>query len=520
MCPAPPDDDGGSGGGGGSSGSALPPWVHYAIAGALFFYQTMDALDGKQARNTRNSSPLGQLFDHGCDGATTTIVLYHLTLAIGLTGTPAYVMFVAALLVFFCAQWEEGVTGTLRTSVGQFGVTEAQLMMMAMHLAAGALPCSVWSLPVPLPYITGKGFLPVNHLVGYGIAAAGIVITSQFVLRVTFEVAETTAAQRGNGAGGREGKVSPATGGTPTRAGRTSSTGSDRDLGDIIAEYGERISGKADALAAGFLPLVFAFRPFMWSLGLAAAILGCRFGLFPSSDSSLSVTHPGVLLMLYALCQTHVTVKTIVFSMAHQKMAPMQWTAALLPAVVLIDAGVTALGVPPLAPPGALPPQVIVLYAALAAGVLSFASFVHSSIYQIATRLGIKTLVINPPRVPVATAPVPPAAVASVGGGSAAAAAAATAPTAASMASPASDSHGALPSRDVAAGGASRLARISAASADTVEATAGQGRGLVTPAIYDATPTPMSASGTPVAAGGGGTVRARPGGGSRAAGRV
>lgn len=26
-----------------------------------------DCIDGKQARRTRSSSPLGQLFDHGCD---------------------------------------------------------------------------------------------------------------------------------------------------------------------------------------------------------------------------------------------------------------------------------------------------------------------------------------------------------------------------------------------------------------------------------------------------------------------
>jgi len=27
----------------------------------------LDAMDGKQARRTKSSSPLGQLFDHGCD---------------------------------------------------------------------------------------------------------------------------------------------------------------------------------------------------------------------------------------------------------------------------------------------------------------------------------------------------------------------------------------------------------------------------------------------------------------------
>lgn len=31
---------------------------------------TLDAIDGKHARNTKRGSPLGQLMDHGCDALT------------------------------------------------------------------------------------------------------------------------------------------------------------------------------------------------------------------------------------------------------------------------------------------------------------------------------------------------------------------------------------------------------------------------------------------------------------------
>jgi phosphatidylglycerophosphate synthase len=31
----------------------------------MVFMQTFDAVDGKQARRTNSSSPLGELFDHG-----------------------------------------------------------------------------------------------------------------------------------------------------------------------------------------------------------------------------------------------------------------------------------------------------------------------------------------------------------------------------------------------------------------------------------------------------------------------
>lgn len=33
----------------------------------LFLYQLFDNIDGKQARRTKNATPLGMLFDHGLD---------------------------------------------------------------------------------------------------------------------------------------------------------------------------------------------------------------------------------------------------------------------------------------------------------------------------------------------------------------------------------------------------------------------------------------------------------------------
>jgi ethanolaminephosphotransferase len=34
----------------------------------------LDNMDGKHARNTNNSSPLGLMFDHGCDALTTFLI--------------------------------------------------------------------------------------------------------------------------------------------------------------------------------------------------------------------------------------------------------------------------------------------------------------------------------------------------------------------------------------------------------------------------------------------------------------
>jgi ethanolaminephosphotransferase len=45
--------------------SPAPAWVYMCHGILLFLYQTFDAVDGKQARRTNSSSPLGELFDHG-----------------------------------------------------------------------------------------------------------------------------------------------------------------------------------------------------------------------------------------------------------------------------------------------------------------------------------------------------------------------------------------------------------------------------------------------------------------------
>lgn len=49
------------------------PWACLLTAIGLFLFQTLDAIDGKQARRTGSSSPLGQLFDHGLDGISWTL---------------------------------------------------------------------------------------------------------------------------------------------------------------------------------------------------------------------------------------------------------------------------------------------------------------------------------------------------------------------------------------------------------------------------------------------------------------
>lgn len=50
-----------------------PLWAYMSCAVGLFLYQSLDAIDGKQARRTNSSTPLGELFDHGCDSVSTGV---------------------------------------------------------------------------------------------------------------------------------------------------------------------------------------------------------------------------------------------------------------------------------------------------------------------------------------------------------------------------------------------------------------------------------------------------------------
>jgi ethanolaminephosphotransferase len=91
-----------------------PPWVYASWAIGLFLYQTFDAIDGTQARRTRQSGPLGELFDHGVDALNTSleVLLFSATMKFGQGWKTVLVLF-ASLLTFYVQTWDEYHTKTL-----------------------------------------------------------------------------------------------------------------------------------------------------------------------------------------------------------------------------------------------------------------------------------------------------------------------------------------------------------------------------------------------------------------------
>jgi hypothetical protein len=87
------------------------PWWVYALNGfALWAYQILDALDGKQARRTGTSSPLGLVFDHGCDSINTcfSALLMCSTLCIG-SDYRLIIVWAMGAIVFYLQTMEEYV---------------------------------------------------------------------------------------------------------------------------------------------------------------------------------------------------------------------------------------------------------------------------------------------------------------------------------------------------------------------------------------------------------------------------
>ena len=128
-----------------------PSPVLLLCAAAGFVYQTLDAVDGKQARRLGRSSPLGQLFDHGCDCVGVTFWTYMVLSALGAREDPLAVCLtvLASVCFFYPAQFAEYFTRVLVTSSHGFGVTETQLLLIGAMLLAAVIGPGVFGRQLP-----------------------------------------------------------------------------------------------------------------------------------------------------------------------------------------------------------------------------------------------------------------------------------------------------------------------------------------------------------------------------------
>lgn len=111
-------------------------------------YQTMDNIDGKQARRTGTSSGLGELFDHGIDSLNCTLASLLETAAMGL-GTSKTGVFTALCpcIPMFFSTWETYHSHTLYLGYIN-GPTEGLLIAASIMALSGLCGPQIWTTPV------------------------------------------------------------------------------------------------------------------------------------------------------------------------------------------------------------------------------------------------------------------------------------------------------------------------------------------------------------------------------------
>ncbi|XP_025417164.1 cholinephosphotransferase 1 [Sipha flava] len=129
--------------------SEIPRWASFLCGLGLFIYQSLDAIDGKQARRTGSSSPLGELFDHGCDSISTVFITLSTCVSVKLGEYPSWMFLQSffAVALFYLAHWQTYVSGTLR--FGRFDVTETQISIIFVHIMSAVFGTSIWDIVIP-----------------------------------------------------------------------------------------------------------------------------------------------------------------------------------------------------------------------------------------------------------------------------------------------------------------------------------------------------------------------------------
>ncbi|PKY07815.1 Choline/ethanolaminephosphotransferase [Aspergillus campestris IBT 28561] len=126
-----------------------PPWVYASCAVGLFLYQTFDGVDGIQARRTKQSGPLGELFDHSVDACNTALGVLIFAGVINL-GQSWYTMLAlfGSTVTFYIQTWDEYYTQVLTLGVVSGPVEGVLTLCVVFGFTAYVGGGSFWHQPM------------------------------------------------------------------------------------------------------------------------------------------------------------------------------------------------------------------------------------------------------------------------------------------------------------------------------------------------------------------------------------
>lgn len=134
-------------------GPNCPRFLHLLSALSIFGYQTLDNMDGKQARKTNSSSALGMMFDHTCD-VINTVVMGIMLGSVFSTGwsMKIFICIYTGFVTFYFQTWEEYHLDVMILPPFN-GPSEGLLMLVTCSLVSFTLGSQWWQTSVVLPIL-------------------------------------------------------------------------------------------------------------------------------------------------------------------------------------------------------------------------------------------------------------------------------------------------------------------------------------------------------------------------------
>lgn len=169
----------------------MPRWATAFNILGIFIYQTLDCIDGKQARKTGSSGPLGELFDHGCDSLVISLMAINY-IAISMSGYSfnSFMALGTCLLNACVGLLSDYHTGILPTTCcwGLFGTTELHYICIFTIGAATIYPeyCNIqlanfflpswWCGEVACPLRVGDSIMAMLSILAF-LSIASLLLT-------------------------------------------------------------------------------------------------------------------------------------------------------------------------------------------------------------------------------------------------------------------------------------------------------------------------------------------------------
>lgn len=160
-----------------------PRWTALVCLIGIFVSQTLDGVDGKQARRTNSSSPFGELLDHGADAITAMFLTVAFYNTIGMQMLPfwMYSLSIGIFTGLYLSNWRTYVSGNFKFYV--IDTIEAETVVMIVNLITFLFGYEFWHIKV-------ANFISIGQLTAIltlFLITLALICTSMSVLTVMLE---------------------------------------------------------------------------------------------------------------------------------------------------------------------------------------------------------------------------------------------------------------------------------------------------------------------------------------------